>query len=192
VPSELILVRHGQTVLNAEGRLAGRLDVELTPLGREQAAAVAAAVLAAWAPDRVVASPLRRARQTAGAFGVDEVVDDRWVELDYGEYDGRPLGEVPASLWDSWRADPGFTPPGGESLTALGRRVRSACEELSAAGGTTVIVSHVSPIKSAVAWALGVGDEVSWRLYLAPASITVIAVGERGPSLRAFNVTAHL
>ena len=183
--SEIILVRHGQTALNAEGRLAGRLDVELTDLGRRQADAVAATVLAAWTPTRVVASPLRRARATAAAFGATEIVDDRWVELDYGEYDGRPLGDVPASLWEAWRVDPAFVPPGGESLLALGVRVRSACGELVAAGGTTIVVSHVSPIKAAVAWALGVGDEVAWRMFLAPASITVIGVGDRGPSLRA-------
>lgn len=190
--SEIILVRHGQTWLNAEGRLAGRLDAELTELGRSQAAAVAAAVLAMATPARVVTSPLHRARQTAAAFGGTAAVDDRWVELDYGEYDGRPLGDVPASLWEAWRADVAFAPPGGESLLALGERVRAACEELAAADGPTVVVSHVSPIKAAVAWALGVDDSVSWRMYLAPASITVIGAGERGPSLRAFNVTAHL
>jgi broad specificity phosphatase PhoE len=192
VGDELVLVRHGQTALNAEGRLAGRLDVDLTDLGARQATAVATAVLDAADPARVVSSPLQRAVRTAAAFGREVIVDGRWIELDYGEYDGRPLGEVPASLWDRWRADAGFIPPGGESLRALGARVREACSELAAVGGTTVVVSHVSPIKAAVAWALGVGDEVSWRMYLAPASISVIGLGERGPSLRAFNVTTHL
>ena len=58
--------------------------------------------------------------------------------------------------------------------------------------GLTVVVSHVSPIKAAVAWALGVGVEVSWRMFVAPASITVLGTGAAGPSLRAFNVTGHL
>jgi broad specificity phosphatase PhoE len=62
------------------------------------------------------------------------------------------------------------------------------------ADGDVVVVSHVSPIKAAAAWALGVGDEVAWRMYVAQASITRIGVGGPGglPSLRSFNETAHL
>jgi broad specificity phosphatase PhoE len=54
------------------------------------------------------------------------------------------------------------------------------------------VVSHVSPIKAAVAWALGVGDEASWRIWVGPASITRIGFAGRTPSLRAFNELAHL
>ena len=55
-----------------------------------------------------------------------------------------------------------------------------------------VVVSHVSPIKAGVAWALGTGDEVAWRMYVALASITRVGVTERGPILRSFNEVAHL
>ena len=96
-------------------------------------------------------------------------------------------------MWARWRSDASYAPPGGESLAALGRRVREACEELLGdPDRLSVVVSHVSPIKAAVAWALGVGDEVAWRMFLAPASITMIGHGAAGPSLYAFNVTAHL
>jgi broad specificity phosphatase PhoE len=78
----------------------------------------------------------------------------------------------------------------------MGSRVRSACEELFGSGGeatsgdsTAVVVSHVSPIKAAVAWALGTGDEVAWRLWLATASITVIGWGNGQPVLQRFNLT---
>ena len=144
---------------------------------------------------RIVASPLRRAQQTALAFGLPVETDDRWIELDYGEFDGARLRDVPADLWEAWRADAGYVPPGGESLTAVGRRVRAACADLVGAGSPdrpVVVVSHVSPIKAAVAWALGVGDEVSWRMFLAPASITRIVPSPRGVSLHAFNETGHL
>jgi len=50
-------------------------------------------------------------------------------------------------------------------------------------------VSHVSPIKAAVAWAIGVGDELSWRLHVAPASVTRIAVRDGRGVLTAFNWT---
>jgi broad specificity phosphatase PhoE len=140
---------------------------------------------------RVVCSPLRRARETAAALGLPFEVDDRWIELDYGELDGRPLAEVPADLWPRWRADVGFAPPGGESLAALGARVRAACADLAgeAAEADVVVVSHVSPIKAAVAWALGVGDELSWRLHVAPASVTRIRVQGGAGVLTAFNWT---
>ena len=50
----------------------------------------------------------------------------------------------------------------------------------------------MSPIKAAVAWALGVSDDISWRMHLNVAAITRIAIGPRGPSLTTFNETAHL
>ena len=84
---------------------------------------------------------------------------------------------------------------GGECFGALDARVRAACDELAEriGGEDIVVVSHVSPIKAAVAWALGIGDEVAWRMWVGPASITRIGVGRDGrPSLRGFNDVAHL
>jgi broad specificity phosphatase PhoE len=88
----------------------------------------------------------------------------------------------------------GWQPPGGESIADLGIRVRQACEALvdAARERDVVVVSHVSPIKAAVAWALGVGDEAAWRMWVAPASITRIGFTGPVPSLRAFNEVAHL
>jgi broad specificity phosphatase PhoE len=187
----LFVVRHGQTTANASGLLLGRADVPLTETGLEQAAALAAAV---GPVDRVVTSPLQRARQTAAAFGVPVEVDERWTELDYGIYDERPITDVPGELWDRWRSDKEYAPPEGESLASLGRRVRSACDDLvqRATSADVVVVSHVSPIKAAVAWALGAGDEIAWRTFVGLASITRIALTERGPLLRTFNEMAHL
>jgi broad specificity phosphatase PhoE len=187
----LILVRHGQTTMNATGRLQGRLDAPLTELGRRQAAAIATVVTQ---PSVVVTSPLLRARETADAFGVGARVDERWIELDYGDLDGKPISEVPADLWDRWRAHPEFAPPRGESMSELGHRVRAACEELAPVAATedVVVVSHVSPIKAAVAWALGVGDETTWRMFLDVASICRVAVSARGASLVTFNERAHV
>jgi broad specificity phosphatase PhoE len=146
-----------------------------------------------------VTSPLSRCRDTAGAIaaaagGVPLAVDERWVELDYGELDGVPFADLPAELWAAWRADIEWCPPGGESLAALGRRVRAGAESLAdqARERDVVVVSHVSPIKAAVAWALGVGDEITWRMWVAPASITRIGCSGPAPSLRSFNELAHL
>jgi broad specificity phosphatase PhoE len=194
----LHLVRHGRTTLNAEGRLLGRLDPELDAIGVAQAKAAAEWLAGSLRPTgkvRVVSSPLLRARATAevvaSALGVDEVeIDDRWLELDYGALDGVPLVEVPDETWAQWRRDADFCPPGGECLSALGARVRPACADLrpwASGGDEVVVVSHVSPIKAAVAWTLDVGDLVAWRLYLAPGSITRIGMSDRGASLQEFN-----
>ncbi len=187
----LIVVRHGRTAANAAGLLLGRQDPPLDLLGIEQAGRLAAEVGRA---DRVVSSPLQRARETAAAFDVQVEIDERWAELDYGEFDGLPPAQLGEATWSKWRSDPDFAPPGGESLAALTARVHAACEDLcvDARDRTVVVVSHVSPVKAALAWALGVGPEVAWRSHLDPASITRISIGPAGPVLRTFNEVAHL
>jgi broad specificity phosphatase PhoE len=188
----LIVMRHGQTASNASGLLLGRDDPPLNELGRRQAEALAGVPGVAGAA-AVVSSPLRRCQETAALLRRPVRVDERWVEIDYGTYEGMPLREVPADVWATWRADPSWAPEGGESLVAVGVRVRAGCEELAelAAHSDVVVVSHVSPIKAAVAWALGVGDEVAWRMFLDVAAVCRIAVGPSGPSLRSYNETHH-
>ncbi|HEY2999967.1 MAG TPA: histidine phosphatase family protein [Acidimicrobiales bacterium] len=194
----IVVVRHGRTAANAGGLLLGRADPPLDDEGARQATALAAACVDLDVA-RIVTSPLGRCRQTAAAIadvldGPAVDVDDRWIELDYGELDGCRLEEVPAATWAAWRADIGWTPPGGESLAAMGARVREACADLTGEAGErdVVVVSHVSPIKASVAWALGVGDEVTWRMWVAPASITRIGCAGGQPTLRAFNEQKHL
>ena len=142
----------------------------------------------------MVSSPLRRTRATAAAISGKLRIDERFIELDYGEWDERPLTEIAPATWAAWQADVDFAPPGGESLRQLGERVRLGLAELVAEAreGTVVVVTHVSPVKAAVAWALGVDDQVSWRMFVAPASITRIDLGRGRPSLHAFNDVSHL
>jgi broad specificity phosphatase PhoE len=212
----LILVRHGQTEANAQGLLLGRADPPLTETGRRQARSLATALPTAA---RIVSSPLMRARQTAeviargssgAAGGSDEganegaanpareiEVDPRWIEMDYGSLDCRPASALDAASWRRWREDPRFVPADGESLASVGRRVREACQALAAeaAHRDVIVVSHVSPIKAAVAWAMGVGDEVAWRMFLSDAAVSRIDTSGGTPVLLAFNdacAAAHL
>jgi broad specificity phosphatase PhoE len=188
----LILVRHGRTTHNASRRLLGRLDVPLDDLGVRQAAALGASTALAGV-SRVVSSPLRRALATAAAIGVPVDIDDRWIEIDYGVYDGLPLAEVPASVWASWQSDPGWAPEGGESMAAMHRRVRAACEELWADAATrdVAVVTHVSPIKAAVSWALGLPGDVATSSFVEVASLHRIGESRNGPSLHSFNEIHH-
>ena len=189
----LIVVRHGQTAANAQGLLLGRSDPSLDAVGRDQAAAVAAALAPLGADARIVSSPLQRTRETAAIIAGEAPIeiDERWIELDYGDLEATPVSEVPDTTWRAWRSDPDFSPAGGESLRALGARVTDACKELlpDAAARDVVVVTHVSPVKAAAAWALGVGDEATWRMYVAPGSLTRIVPRPFGPVLAAFNVT---
>ena len=121
-------------------------------------------------------------------------VDEKWIELAYGVYEGVPHADVPSEVWARWKQDPNFVPEGGESLAALDIRVRSACQDLAerASRSNVVVVSHVSPMKSAVAWALGVDIGISWNCHLDHASVCRVSFNGTRPLLETFNETARV
>ena len=190
----IVFARHGQTAPNRDGLVLGRADPELTDEGYRQAE-VLAATLAGEPITAILASPLLRARQTAEAVGatcgVPVALDERLVEIDWGTWEGRPAGSLAVADVDRWRADEG-TAPEGESLDSLSHRVESFCVETLEHEGLVVAVSHVSPIKAAAAWALGVDGTVAWRMFLGLASITRVGRGRTAPVLLSFNETGHL
>jgi probable phosphoglycerate mutase len=190
----LILLRHGQTAANAKALLQGRMNLPLDPEGELQAKRSGEFLREKYPDALVVCSPLTRAHQTACAISDNVTIDERFIELDYGDWDGVALTDVDQTLWAQWRNDPSFRPPGGETLVELDARVRPAFDEISerARTGDVIVVSHVSPIKSGVTWALGTGPETTWRMQLDRASICRIAIGPRGPGLVGFNETSHL
>ena len=206
----IVFARHGQTLLNLEHRLQGRVDAPLTELGREQAARIAVVLaksqeglaeggeaLAGLRIVEVLTSPLLRAQETAiaiaAAVDVPVVVDDRLVEVDYGDWDGRKLNEVTSAEWRLLMGDPQFAPPGGESQAAVAERVADFCGEHLATNRVTVAVSHVAPIKAAVLWALGIGDAKRWGVSLDVASLTRIGHRADGTAfLLSYSETAHL
>ena len=193
----LTLVRHGRTRANAGGLLQGHVDNELDEVGHDQASVLGPALARVAPVDRIIASPLLRAQQTAAAIaghvGLAVETDRRWIELDYGDYDGQPMSSIPPEVWARWRSDPDFRPPIGESMAELETRVHGALVDLAAndTGMHVVVVSHVSPIKAAVAWALGVDIGVSWRTALDRASMSTIRLHAERSALVTFNVTVH-
>lgn len=200
----LILVRHGESEANAGGQLVGRRDSALTDLGRLQAARIGEALAgtAISGDRRLLTSPLKRTRETAEiiaeCLGHPSVeIEARLIELDYGELDGLRVAEVGAGTWAAWRSDPSFRPPGGESFVELHRRLDPLWEELAApaSAGDVIAVTHVSPVKAAVAWALGAGPELAWKLSLGVAAITRVKVGGADGAARtlvSFGETGHL
>jgi probable phosphoglycerate mutase len=193
----LVLVRHGRTQANAEHRFVGRLDPELDDVGRAQAASVAS-LLGPVAELRT--SPLLRAMQTARLLGTsrEPLVDDRFVELDFGDLEGTRVADVDPAIWALHGSDAAGALPGGESIRMVADRVAGALEELFAApgegarsdDGDVVVVTHMTPVKVAVAWALGVDPIASVRMRLANASVTRIGWGPRGPVLASYNEQA--
>ena len=87
-----------------------------------------------------------------------------------------------------------YATKGGESFGALDARVRSACEELGPrmSGTDIVVVSHVSPIKAAVAWAMNATMEIMFHCHLSQASLCRVDMGRFGPLLHTFNEQAKV
>jgi broad specificity phosphatase PhoE len=189
------LIRHGQSTSNAENILVGRGDTPLSDLGRSQALALRpylTNVAEVWS------SPLQRARETASLAipNLEAKIVDAFIEVDYGSLDGQPLSIISGEEWRSFEHDHDRAFGGGESLHQVDARVHAALDELFAESHSLlhnperhlVIVSHMSPVKSAVAWALGVPGSVAWRTRVSNASISSITIRSGTPSLMHFNM----
>jgi broad specificity phosphatase PhoE len=190
----IVFARHGETAPNRDGLILGRADPGLTDEGRRQATRLAG-LLGRESPVAVLTSPLLRARETAdviaSACGLEAETDDRLMEIDWGAWEGRPVEGIASAEMERLRADAGRAPE-GESLASLGLRVEEFCADALDRDGLVVAVTHVSPIKAAVAWTLGAPDAAAFRMFVALASVTRVARRSRGPILLSFNETAHL
>ena len=195
------LLRHGQTEHTPERRYSGRNDLPLSRTGRAEAEA-AAERAKALGVDVVIASPLRRTRETAeivaGVLGLPVVLDEDLVELDFGDLEGLTFDEARAKHPLAARRfldDVTVAAPGGESIADVSSRVaRSRRRILSQHTGRTVlVVSHVTPIKLLLAAGLGAGDEVVHRIFLEAAALSSVAWSSDGrSSVRLVNDASHL
>ena len=201
-PTVTLLLRHGATELSAERRFAGRGDIALTKEGIKQARLAARKLAAAPGVDVILTSPLQRARRTAEAVaeatGAPLIVDDDLIEADFGEWQGLTFAEARQRWPDeltAWLATPDAAPPGGESFAMVALRVLAAMDRLVEAHKykRTVVVSHVTPIKTLICRALLAPPEAMFRMNLDVASLTRIDNFDNGSSLlRSFNDTSHL
>ncbi|PFW99158.1 Phosphoserine phosphatase 1 [Nocardia farcinica] len=201
-PTRLLLLRHGQTELSVQRRYSGRGNPPLTELGREQAARAAKMLAAKGGIAAVITSPLGRARQTAeaaaAALGIDVQTDDGLIETDFGEWEGltfREAAERDPELHAAWLGDPSVPAPGGESFDQVRARVEAARRDLVALypGRNLVVVSHVTPIKTLLQLALGVGPSLLYRLHLDLASLSIAEFyPDGGSSVRLVNDTSYL
>jgi broad specificity phosphatase PhoE len=192
------LIRHGESLYNAEGRIQGQSDVALSPLGLMQAEAIAA-TLADEQIDAIFASPLRRALQTADPvatrLGLSIQPDDRLKEIHAGIFQGLLWAEIESKFPDSaqlWRQQqPDFLIPGGESRRALMVRGLAAFESIRESGYRRVaVVSHGGILAAALKALLKIPAELNpFSLY--NASISRLAWNDR-IKLLTLNELEHL
>lgn len=182
----IYLVRHGETVFNAEGRQQGRLDSPLTALGRAQAAAVGRLLQRLVAePDgwRLIASPLGRAQATAAVIGetlrLPVETDPRVTEISFGEWDGRLRGELASQHAEAFlRKDWRFAAPGGESYDAVRARLADWLASLPPEPDRKVIVvSHGGSGRVLRGAFLGLSPEAIWELDVPQDAVYRLASG---------------
>jgi probable phosphoglycerate mutase len=191
----LLLVRHGLTSMTGPVLAGWTPGVHLDDRGLEQAASLAERLrpvpLAA-----IVASPLERCQETAGAMAVGRdlpvTTDERLGECKYGDWTGQELKKLAKDpLWKVIQVHPSAAAfPNGEALRDTQARAVDAVRERNAALGddaTWVAVSHGDVIKSIVADALGVHLDMFQRIQIDPCSLTVI----RYTTLRPFVVRVN-
>jgi probable phosphoglycerate mutase len=188
----IILIRHGQTTSNAARLLVGQSNPTLTEFGERQAIALRPYLLEVR---EVWTSPLRRARRTAALALPDlgALVKESFIEVDYGSLDGQPLSVITEEQWRAFEHHHDTAFGEGESLASVDQRVHAELDALLADQTSHLaIVSHMSPIKSAMTWALGVSGSVAWRMNLSNGSMTTIGSRMWTPSLLNYNVVPPL
>ncbi|HEU0000136.1 MAG TPA: histidine phosphatase family protein [Ktedonobacteraceae bacterium] len=202
--TRLFIVRHGETLANREYRFIGSRDDLLSEHGQLQAAQLAEA-LAAFPVAAVYSSPMQRTYATAvpvaARHALDVQVFEALREGSFGAWEGMNRAEVlarsPADArhFHEWERDANLAPPGGESMIALQQRVCSGVEQLALAhpDQSIVLVSHVGPIKALMCTALGVPISTSPRIFLDPATISVVDWRDMTHAVvRLVNSHAHL
>jgi probable phosphoglycerate mutase len=187
----LLLVRHGETAWNREGRYQGRTDVPLSPDGERQVAALA--VRLAHVPIAIaVASPLERARRTAQVVLGDRAtpleVADGLLEISHGAWEGQlssDIERVHAEMIDTWRTRPDREVPAGPGAETLGdveERAWPVIEGLVARlrdGETALVAAHDAVNRVLLCRFLGLPLTRVWAFRQAPATLNVLT----GPSL---------
>ena len=189
MPRGLILVaRHPRALLGA--RIChGRTDA---PLAEPAETGADKLLVQITDPiDRIVSSPLRRAmdvaRIVAARTGAPLHADDRLTDQDYGAWEGQPWASIPRIETIAWEADPvQIAPGGGESASALVRRLRHAWTRLASSEDTTLVLTHATPIQCLLHIATGLPLTTALARSIPFGAITrleppEIGAGRRGP-----------
>lgn len=199
--TNLLLLRHGRTAWNAQGRYQGQTDIALSAAGRRQARHLAER-LRREEIDAFYASDLKRAWKTAeviaAAHGMAVEAEPRMREICFGAWEGKTHDEIEAEEPEAlhrWYEDPlGSAPPGGEMLGAVVQRVRASYETLVGRhqDETVALVAHGGTLRLLLCVALGIPPDNYWQFSFDEASLSELGVYEEGAILNVLNDTSHL
>ena len=197
----ILVVRHGESESNRDGRFAGHVESSLTERGRAQARALGDR-LAETAITRIVSSDLERARETAelvgGSRSLPVVTDARLREMSFGEWEGMVEAEIVERWAEDWEAvlrpKAEFRAPGGESLRELRARMSAVYGEFveAAVGESVLMVTHGNAIAALLASLLQIPYANSWRFQVSNCGLTRIHHVEGVPVIVSVNDTSHL
>ena len=150
----LYIIRHGQTELNSKHALQGRSDHPLNDTGKEQARETSKALENLGIRfDHVYTSPLIRAIQTAEiiAPGIEPLIDERVIEMDYGPYEGTDLNNLPPEVLEFFRDfSHNPAPKGMEQLSSVVERLGRFLEEIRDVSGNVLLSTHAIAMKGAL------------------------------------------
>lgn len=198
----IILVRHGETAWNKEGKFQGRLDIDLNDVGRAQAKKLAEALRDVHI-DTIYSSPLKRSMDTANAIAewhsLPVVKAEEFNEIDHGSWEGMHLDAVidaHGALYDTWLNNPHEAKmPGGEELSDIRERaVRKLTEILAGTpdGTTLLIAGHDATNKVVLCYALGLDNSHFWQIKQGNASVSILEYEDKVFRLTLLNDTCHL
>ncbi|MGV9743764.1 histidine phosphatase family protein [Rhodococcus zopfii] len=161
----LLLFAHASTDALAVARFPS--DDPLSDRGRRELRRVHPPVV-----DHALTAPERRAVETAAALGARAEPDAALREVDYGNWTGRSMSEVPEADLAAWLTDPHAAPHGGESIAALLDRTRCWLDTMADRSGRWLAVTHPSVVRAATVCALGAPASAFWRVDVRPVSVT--------------------
>ncbi len=200
---QILLVRHGESEGNAAQRVQGLRDEALTPIGRQQAAALAVRLCNGYCVDSVYSSPLRRALDTActiaDALNLPVICDDRLKEYDCGLIAGmtfEELGVAYPEVARRWREDEQRAAlPGEEGLEGFVQRVTGAMKEISLAHADraeVVVVTHGGVLSNYLSGLLRLDLAKRQPWTFDNASLSIVDFGGQFPRIVLLNDTGHL
>lgn len=191
----VLFMRHPRTVFNDTGLLSGHIDVELSDAGVSQARRAAAA-LAAWQPDRILCSPLRRCRaiadEAAAALGQDVIVDERLIELDFGPLEGVEKAALEQQgLSFPWQIVDGHSvaAPGAETFEQLIERAGHFVDYVATLPGKTACVTHGGFSRAVFAAVYHEPVELFWNRVIPNVSSQVFVSNGRRLALQTAGLT---
>jgi broad specificity phosphatase PhoE len=196
---QLILIRHGETLWNKEGRVQGTSDIELSDIGKKQAKLLALS-LKNHIIEAIHVSPLKRAIQTAKIINefhsLDIQIHQNLMEMDQGDFEGLSFKELMAGkkeFLQKWIADPAAVKmPNGESLSELQNRAWSTMEEIISKSQNALIVSHNFTIAAILCRLRNISLSEFRSTCVDTASKTIVQIANEGATIDLLNDRSHL